>query len=102
MDEEIINLLSFVKSSIYREEIIKYLGKETKIPSEIAKDLKISNTHTSKHLKSLKKRKIIVCLNEDAKRGRLYRNTEIGVELLNHVQKENHLSKKNKQALKKK
>jgi len=100
MDEEIINLLSFVKSSIYREEIIKYLGKETKMPSEIAKDLKISNTHTSKHLKSLKKRKIIVCLNEDAKRGRLYRNTKIGVELLNYVNNDYNFAKnkKNKQA----
>lgn len=45
----------------------------------------MSNTHTSKYLKSLKERELIICLNEEAKRGRLYQLTEKGKEILKYI-----------------
>ncbi|MDR3062786.1 MAG: winged helix-turn-helix domain-containing protein [Methanobrevibacter sp.] len=80
-----INLISFVKSSKYREKIIIFLEKEMKMPSEIANKVNLSNTHTNKHLNALKDKGIIVCLNEEAKRGRLYQNTKTGLEILKYL-----------------
>jgi len=85
MDKEIINLLSFVKSSKYRVKILNFIGKQTKIPSEIAKEINLSNTHTSKYLKSLKEKHLIICLNEEARRGRLYQLTDKGKEILKEL-----------------
>jgi len=85
MDKETINLLSFVKSSKYRVKILVFIGKQTKIPSEIAKEINLSNTHTSKYLKSLKEKQLIKCLNEEAKRGRLYQLTDKGKEIVKEL-----------------
>ncbi|MDR0912912.1 MAG: winged helix-turn-helix domain-containing protein [Methanobrevibacter sp.] len=82
MNKKIVELLSFIKSSKYREKIIVFIADETKIPSEIAKGIRLSYTHTSKHLNALKKKKIVTCLNENAKRGRLYQLTKLGKEIL--------------------
>lgn len=86
MDQETIAILSFVKSSRHRAEILLFIGVKTKIPSEIAKHLNLSNTHTSKYLNSLKKKELIICLNEEAKRGRLYQLTEKGLEILKYIE----------------
>jgi DNA-binding MarR family transcriptional regulator len=85
MDKKTIDILSFVKSSKHRAEILLFIGNKTKIPSEIAKHIKLSNTHTSKYLNSLKEKELIICLNEEAKRGRLYQLTEKGKEVLKHI-----------------
>jgi DNA-binding MarR family transcriptional regulator len=85
MEQEIINLLSFVKSSKHRVQIILFIGENTKIPSEIAKHINLSNTHTSKYLKSLKEKELVICLNEEAKRGRLYQLTDKGKETLKEL-----------------
>lgn len=85
MDKETINLLSFVKSSKYRVKILLFIGENTKIPSEIAKHIDLSNTHTSKYLKSLKEKGLVKCLNEEAKRGRLYQLTPKAKELLQYL-----------------
>lgn len=85
MDQQTIDILSFVKSSKHRSEILLFIGDKTKIPSEIAKYLNLSNTHTSKYLNSLKEKELIICLNEEAKRGRLYQLTEKGLEILKYI-----------------
>ncbi len=86
MDSETIDILSFVKSSKHRTEILLFIGDKTRIPSEIAKSIGLSNTHTSKYLNSLKEKKLIICLNEEAKRGRLYQLTEKGKEIIKYIQ----------------
>jgi predicted transcriptional regulator len=85
MDKKTIEILSFIKSSKHRAEILLFIENKTKIPSEIAKHLNLSNTHTSKYLKSLKEKKLVVCLNEEAKRGRLYQLTKEGLEILKYL-----------------
>ena len=85
MDKKTIDLLSYVKSSKYRSETLLYIDEKTKIPSEIANHLNLSYTHTSKYLNSLKEKKLIVCLNEESKRGRLYQLTKDGREILKYI-----------------
>lgn len=86
MDEkEIFKLVGYVMASEYRTNIIKSIGKEIKIPSTIASEVGLRTNHVSNVLKDLKKMKIVICLNEEARKGRLYKNTEIGLEILKYL-----------------
>lgn len=85
MNEEENNLLklaSWVKISSYRNRIMIALGDKLKTPSVLAKDTGIKINHISKFLTELKQNGLIVCINEDAKRGRLYQMTDLGFKVL--------------------
>jgi len=85
MNDEIISKLAFVRSSKHRENIILSIGYGIKIPTELAKNIDISSKHISKYLGELKDNNIVVCLNEQDKRGRLYKLTPIGKEILEYL-----------------
>lgn len=84
-DEEIFRLVGYVMASEYRTKIIKSIGDDVKIPSVIADEVDLRTNHVSNVLKDLKKYDIVICLNEDARKGRLYKNTEIGLEILKYI-----------------
>lgn len=83
MEQEKIEKLGFVRASRYRNNILLFVGDGVKKPSEIANAVDLSNKNISRYLKDLKDKDLIVCLNEDAKMGRLYKLTEEGKGLLN-------------------
>ena len=85
MNDETITKLAFVRSSKHRENILLSIGYEIKIPTEIAQNINISSKHISKYLGELKDKDIVVCLNEKDKRGRLYKLTPIGKEILEYL-----------------
>jgi len=86
---EIISLLTYVKPSKYRINILMALENEKfKIPSEIANEVGTITSHVSSHLSGLKERGLIECINEDAKKGRLYLITEKGKIVLDHIKTE--------------
>ena len=60
---------------------MKALKNETKIPTQIAKDAGIRSNHISKVLKELKEVGVAECINEEARKGRLYRLTDLGDEI---------------------
>ncbi|MDR0911404.1 MAG: winged helix-turn-helix transcriptional regulator [Methanobrevibacter sp.] len=82
MEQEKIDKLGFVRSSRYRNNILIYVGKDMRRPSEIAYSVDLSSKNVSRYLKELKDKKLIVCLNESAKLGRLYKLTDEGKEIL--------------------
>lgn len=84
-DDVIFKTLGYVMASEYRCNIIKSIGENIKIPSAIAEDIGLRTNHVSNVLKDLKEHNIVVCLNEDARKGRLYRNTELGLEILKYI-----------------
>ena len=69
----------------YRERALKAIGNETKIPTEIAKDSGIRTNHISKVLKELKTKNLVECINEEARKGRLYRLTNEGLAILGEL-----------------
>lgn len=85
MENEIIKMASFIKSSKNREKIVISLESKIKIPSEIAKDTELALNYTSMLLKELKDKEIIECLNEDSKRGRFYKLTKEGYNAVNFI-----------------
>ena len=80
-DDEILKLASYIGISKYRLNVVNAFDEDmgVKIPTQIAKDSKIRPNHISKVLRELKDKGIVICLNEDARKGRLYRLTPLGV-----------------------
>ena len=84
-EDEILKSLGYVMASSYRLSVIRYIGKGVKIPSDIAKKIGVRTNHISNVLADLKDNGLVICLNEDAHKGRLYKNTELSLEILNYL-----------------
>lgn len=84
-DDELLKLTSYVEISKYREKTLKSIGNNVKIPTNIAKDSDIRTNHISKILSELKSKEIVECINEEARKGRLYRLTDTGKEVLESI-----------------
>ena len=71
---------SYVKISSYRLRVVEVLDRNGSVmmPMEIARESGILPNHISKVLRELKDKGILECLNEDARKGRLYRLTGYG------------------------
>lgn len=83
MNTNLLNLKIYIEKSKYRIQILKILEQGVKTPTEIAKECDIRLTHASGLLQMLKKKNIVECMNEEKTktRGRLYRLTDIGIEV---------------------
>ena len=91
-DYEIIKTASYIDSSKQRKEIVKILSNDSfKKPSDLAKELDIRTNHVSRVLKDLKEEEIVICVNEEEKRGRLYKLTDKGKDaydfIINNIEK---------------
>lgn len=65
--------------------VMNSLYDDVKIPSVISKDAKIYQNHISKVLRQLKEHGLVECINPEVKRGRLYRLTDKGLELVENL-----------------
>lgn len=68
--------------SKYRKKVMVTLAEDTKMPTQIARDSDIRVNHISKVLAELKSHELIECINPEVKKGRLYRLTEKGDDLM--------------------
>lgn len=84
-NDELFKLVGYVMASDYRTKILKSIGENIKIPSVIAEDIGLRTNHVSNVLKDLKEHDLVVCLNEEARKGRLYKNTDLGLEILKYI-----------------
>ncbi|AMD17513.1 hypothetical protein TL18_05445 [Methanobrevibacter sp. YE315] len=86
MDEkEMYEILGYIKISPYRTETLKAINNELKMPSEIAKEINISTSQVSAALSDLKKKNLVICVNEEVRKGRLYKCTDLGKEILKKI-----------------
>ena len=74
-----------MKISSYRVKTVKALANEVKTPTQIANDAGIRTNHISKVLKELKASGVAECINEEARKGRIYRLTSTGEEIVKHL-----------------
>lgn len=81
-NDEIFELVGYIMASDYRTKILKSIGENIKIPSAIAEEIGLRTNHVSNVLKDLKDKNLVVCLNENARKGRLYQNTKLALEIL--------------------
>lgn len=85
MQRGMVSAVSLLKSSKYRLKIIQAIGSDTLTPSEIANKINIRLNHVSLFLRELKDKKLVKCLNEEIRKGRLYELTELGKNAINKL-----------------
>ena len=77
--------VKYVNKSSYRVKVLKSLKNDVKMPKEIAKDSGILPNHISNVLRQLKEKDMVECLNPETRKGRLYRLSETGLEVLDKL-----------------
>lgn len=90
MDQQLISAISLVKASKYRQQIVVMLHNTIFTPAEIQQKLDIRINHVSLYLKELKEANIVVCLNEETKKGRLYTLSDLGEKLYGYITSSNN------------
>ena len=83
LSDEMLTEISYVNISKYRTKVMKTLDGE--IPTAIARDSGIRTNHVSKVLSELKAHELIECINPEARKGRLYRLTDRGDDLVKNL-----------------
>ncbi len=86
-EDELLKKCSYVIISSYRRKVLESLNEGVKIPTKISQDSGVGVKHVSNVLTDLKEHNLIVCINEDAHKGRLYRLTDEGQKVVNMIQK---------------
>ena len=86
LTDEMLTEISYVQISQYRTKVMKALEGEVKIPSNIARDSGIRTNHISKVLGELKNHELVECINPEVRKGRLYRLTETGDEVVKNLE----------------
>ena len=86
MDDETLKTYAYVNISTYRVKTVKALKDQVKTPTKIAEDAGIRTNHISKVLKELKESGVAECINEDFKKGRIYRLTSLGEEIVEYLE----------------
>lgn len=81
-DDEIWSLVGWVKVSPNKTKIIKALDENILTPTEIGKITGLRTHQVSMNLQYMKEKNIVVCLTENNRKGRLYKNTELGLKIL--------------------
>ena len=86
LSDEMLKEISYVKISQYRTKVMKSLDGEVKIPTHIARDSEIRPNHISKVLSELKAHELVECINPEVRKGRLYRHTDKGEEVVKNLE----------------
>lgn len=79
-------LVEYVNKSSYRLRVLKSLGNDAKMPKEIANDSGILPNHISNVLRQLKDKEIVECINPEVRKGRLYRLSDNGLDVLKELE----------------
>lgn len=79
-------ILKYVNKSSYRVRVLKSIGEDAKMPKQIASDSGILPNHISNVLRQLKEKEIVECINPEVRKGRLYRLSDNGLNLLNDLE----------------
>lgn len=74
--------IRYVNRSSYRVKVLKSIGEDAKIPKDIARDSGILPNHISNVLRQLKEKEIVECINPEVRKGRLYRLSDEGLDML--------------------
>ncbi|MEE1129093.1 MAG: transcriptional regulator [Methanobrevibacter sp.] len=80
------NKLKYVNRSSYRVKVLKSLKDDVKMPTQIAEDSGILPNHISNVLRQLKEKEIVECINPEVRKGRLYRLSDEGLDMLDKLE----------------
>ena len=86
LSDEMLKEISYIKISKYRTKVMKSLDGEVLIPTQIARSSDIRPNHISKVLAELKAHELVECINPEVRKGRLYRLTEHGEDVVKNLE----------------
>lgn len=86
LSDEMLTEISYVQISSYRKKVMKSLDGEVLIPTQIAKNSEIRPNHISKVLAELKAHELVECINPEVRKGRLYRLTDKGDNVVKNIE----------------
>ena len=81
-EDEIWGMIGFIKISNARYRTLKCLRNENLMPTEISRKTQLTPAQVSVALHDMKKAKIVRCMNEKVKKGRIYQCTELGAQIM--------------------
>lgn len=82
-EKELWAIVGYLEVSTARKKTIKTIGtEEYKLPSNICKETNLTSSQVSNALRDLKGKGLVICLNESVSKGRLYKCTDLGLEIL--------------------
>ena len=79
-------IIEYINNSRYRAKVIKSLGNDSKFPSKIVKQTNIQQNQVSSILKGLIEKEIAEVINPEVRKGRTYRLTEYGLDILDKLE----------------
>lgn len=85
MDDDVLTKYGYIKASSYRIKIMFALINGVKTPTDISNESGIRPNHISKVLRELKDVGAVECINEKARKGRLYRLTSLGEDIMDEL-----------------
>ncbi len=85
MDDKILILSEFIKQSPNRTKVLKSIDDDSLRPVEISYKTNIHINNVSRSLKQMKEKNIVHLLNPESKKGRLYKLTDTGKEILEYI-----------------
>ena len=83
MDKDIVY---YVEKSSYRKKVLKTIGNDAKMPIEISNECGIIQNHISNVLRQLKDKDLVECINPEVRKGKLYRTTSDGLDVLKKLE----------------
>ena len=81
-----VKAFTYVKRSKNRQDIIKIIATSRITPSEIKEEMNSSFSLTSRALRDLLDHDIVECMNPEARTGRVYYLTDLGLEIYNELE----------------
>ena len=81
-----VNASTYVKRSKNRQDIIKIIATSRITPSEIRAEMDSSFSLTSRALRDLLDHDIVKCMNPEARTGRVYYLTDLGLKIYNELE----------------
>ena len=87
-DDELWEIVGHLKTSPNRYRTLKALEKNFSLPAEISRLTGLNPAQVSVSLKDLKRRKLVLCLNDKSRKGRIYQATDLGLEVIRIIEKQ--------------
>lgn len=84
-EKDLFYLIGYVKISQNRMKTLKAIDNSLKMPSEISREIDIRTSQVSGALGDMKEKNLVVCVNEEVRKGRLYKCTPLGLKVLEYI-----------------
>ncbi|WP_409200320.1 transcriptional regulator [Methanobrevibacter sp. DSM 116169] len=85
VSEDLLRLVAYIQTSTYRLKVLKSMDGNFITPTAIGKATDLRTNHVSSVLSELKEKNLVECINDDVRKGRIYKTTDLGKDVINCI-----------------